>query len=48
MRSILVGLVMVLVSASHAAAQVPRDVLLDVCNDTDVVVAVASTTVSCR
>lgn len=42
MRSVILGLVMALVNLGPAAAQAPRDVLLDVCNDTGVVVAVAS------
>jgi uncharacterized membrane protein len=42
MRSILMSLVLVFVGANHAAAQAPRDVLLDVCNDTGVSVAVAA------
>ena len=38
----IVALVMMLVSASPGAAQASRDVLLDVCNDSDLVVAVAA------
>ena len=42
MRAMFVGLMMVALSAAHAVAQAPRDVLLDVCNDTGVAIAVAA------